>query len=142
MAERGGQLRLSYAFNVIEQLYLLRETEQADTMLKSLMAADYYKDILMLASLLKYQFRAGVMTPAMQDNYMDAYLRKEKTGRSLNSSLLFAHILIGKGEIQNALSVLDEVLAAARKRKSSLKIVEASLLKGLPYQNVPQIRGV
>ena len=130
VAERGGQLRLSYAFNVIEQLYLLRETEQADTMLKSLMAADYYKDILMLASLLKYQLRAGVMTPAMQDNYMDAYLKKEKTGRSLNSSLLFARILIGKGEIQDALSVLDEVLAAARKRKSSLKIVEASLLKG------------
>ncbi|HMM06915.1 MAG TPA: LuxR C-terminal-related transcriptional regulator [Clostridiales bacterium] len=127
IAERGGQLQLSYDYNRIEYLFLTGDIDKAVDLLNSLMATESYQDILMVSSLLQHQYHAGAMTKAMQDRFISAYESKLKDMCSLSSRLLYARILAAQGERQKALSEVDEVLRIARKQESHLKIVEATL---------------
>lgn len=129
VTERGASLQLSYNYNHIEYLFLTGDVDRAVRLLNSLMATEAYQDILTVSPLLKHQYRAGAMTPAMQDQFVSACENKPKDTRVLNSRLLYARIQAAQGEQQRALSELDEVLRIARKQESFLKIVEAILLR-------------
>lgn len=127
--ERGGQLQYSYDYNRIEYLYLTGANDEAGSLLHRLMTVKPYEDILILSSLLKLAYRAGTMTPALQDQFMAAYEKKPKDDRSLKSGLLYARIMHDRGKRQKASFVLEQVMSMARKQDSYLKIVEASLQK-------------
>lgn len=131
IAERGGQLQHSYDYNRIEYLYLTGANDEAEKLLYRLMSAKPYEDILILSSLLKLMYRAGTMTPALQDQFMAAYgKRPEKSQtRPLNSGLLYARIMYNRGKQQKASCILDQVMSIARKQDCCLKIVEANLQK-------------
>lgn len=129
ITERGGQLRHSYDYNRIEYLYLTGSHDEAGKLLYRLMETKPYEDILIVSSLLKLMYRAGAMTPALQDHFMAAYEKKPKETRSLNSRLLYARMLYSREKQQEAASILDEVMSIARKQNSCLKIVEADLQK-------------
>lgn len=127
IAEHGGQLQLTYDYNYIEYLFLTEAVDDAVKLLGELMETEAYENILMVSSLLKYQHRAGTMTKTIQE-YFEIFFDSLSDGiRTLNSRLLYARIKAGCGERQKALSELDEVLQIARKQKSYLKIVEATL---------------
>lgn len=129
VAERGGQIQQTYDYNYIEYLFLTGAKEEAVCLLGALMSNETYEDPVMVASLLKYQYQAGMMTEALQDHYVAVYEKRVKATRTLNSRLLYARIQAGRGEYKRALFELDEVLQTARKQKSFLKIVEATLQK-------------
>lgn len=127
IAERGGQLQLSHAYNRIEYLFLTGTVDEAVDLLNRLMSEKAYEDLLILSSLLKHLYRAGAMPKSMQDQFLLACESKSKETRLLNSRLLYARINAERGKQQSALAELEDVLRIARKQQCHLKIVEATM---------------
>lgn len=118
----------AYLYTLAELYYVLGEQEKAITIITELADKELYQSIFFMARLLRYPIYRGNHSD-LAEKFMKDYEVAEDIIKNFDTDLLYIGILYEKGEIENALLWINNLIAEARKRQNKLKIVEGTLLK-------------
>lgn len=126
--EVSERLILSHQVNLGEYLYLTGAAEEAGQIVDQLLLHDFFAPLIPCARLLLHYWQNGQMSVGLQEQYMkncaDTASYLPYTVR-----LLWVYLLDSNGRPAEARSMVDEVLADARRQKRGLKAAESILLK-------------
>ncbi len=123
-------LEKAYLYNVMEVQVLKGEKQSAKGTIEKLQTFSIYKNEQYLASVLKYAVELSEDYTEQIEKFILMY--HEKMARKklrIEDKLLYAKIIFRKGNVQEAIQLVDEVAEFTRKNKMKLMLIEAILLK-------------
>lgn len=125
-----GALEEGYLYNVMEFYTLKGDKLRAKKTMRQLQFTPVYQNGQYIASLLKYVIHFEEDVTEKVNLFISMYhQKKEKKCLRMEDKLLYASILYKKGQINEALKVIDEVGEFTRKNKMRIALIEALLLK-------------
>ncbi|MEI4830468.1 LuxR C-terminal-related transcriptional regulator [Bacillus sp. FJAT-53711] len=126
----------AYLYNVMELQFLKGDKRQAKETIQKLQTFDAYQNELFISSLLKYAIHVDEEYVQQLDQFAVMYQQKKEKKKLRNEDkILYAQILLQKGNIQESLQLLDEIAEFTRKHKMKVLLIEALLLKVLILGN-------
>ncbi|MGH0776286.1 LuxR C-terminal-related transcriptional regulator [Bacillus cereus] len=123
-------LEKAYLYNVMEVQVLKGEKQNAKGTIEKLQTFSIYKNEQYLASVLKYAVELSEDYTEQIEKFILMYHEKMVRKKlRIEDKLLYAKIIFRKGNVQEALQLVDEVAEFTRKNKMKLMLIEAILLK-------------
>ncbi|EJR55650.1 hypothetical protein IIM_00742 [Bacillus cereus VD107] len=123
-------LEKAYLYNVMEVQVLKGEKQSAKETISKLQTFSIYKNEQYLASVLKYAIELSEEYTEQIEKFVSMYHEKIMRKKlRIEDKLLYAKIIFRKGNVQEALRLVDEVAEFTRKNKMKLMLIEAILLK-------------
>lgn len=126
--ENAVNINSAYLYTLAEYLYVTGEHEQTEQIITDLASREVYQNIFFSARLLRYPIYRGKHKELAVKFALD-YEKTDNILKNLDTELLYAGILYENGNEVRAFSLIDEIIAKARKTQNKLKIVEGALLK-------------
>ncbi len=126
--ENVVNIKSAYLYTLAEYLYVTGEHEQTEQIITDLASREVYQNIFFSARLLRYPIYRGKHKELAVKFALD-YEKAESILKNLDTELLYAGILYENSNEVMAFSLIDEIIAKARKTQNKLKIVEGALLK-------------
>lgn len=120
---------IGYKYNLAEYKFIIGETEDALGLFKELINMKAFSNIVFMNSLLQYVFKLNNWSGELVQRFIEDYESVDERYRSLDSKLLYVHILLNKGKVIDGLELIDSILKYSRMHKIKIMLVKAALSK-------------
>jgi LuxR family maltose regulon positive regulatory protein len=118
----------AYQYTLAEYCYIIGKTDKTEEIVTSLLDQEMFRNIFYSARLLRYPIYRGNHRKLAQQYIID-YNAADNMEKIMDTELLYSGILYEEGDFEQALQVVDRMIAKARKAQNKLKIIEGDLLK-------------
>ncbi|HEX3021271.1 MAG TPA: LuxR C-terminal-related transcriptional regulator [Lachnospiraceae bacterium] len=118
----------AYQYTLAEYYYIIGKTDKTEEIVSSLLDQEMFRNIFYSARLLRYPIYRGKHRKLAKQYIID-YNAADNMEKVMDTELLYAGILYEEGDFEQALQVIDRMIAKARKAQNKLKIIEGDLLK-------------
>ncbi|AFA49920.1 LuxR C-terminal-related transcriptional regulator [Acetobacterium woodii] len=118
----------AYQYTLAEYYYITGENDKTESILLAVMDQESYKNSYISARLLRYPIYRG-QHHELAENFVRIYETSDDFVDNMDCELLYMSILFELGNRDQALQLVENLIANARKMQNKLKIVEGDLLK-------------
>lgn len=122
-------VQLGYEYHLAEHELLFGNAQKGAEIVYKMMDGYFHKHTLQLDRLLVNLHVHNLLTPEIEQYFMEEYKLNGEENVSLIAQLLYIRLINEKGELDEAIKQVERVLAFSRANKNQLRLVEADLLK-------------
>ena len=122
-------VEFGYEYNLAEYERVMGDAASGAEIMSRLLTNNNGRGILHFDRLLLALLNNKMLEPAIAERFMKEYLLCGEESIPLSSQLFYAKLLWEKGETDNAMTLVENILTFSRANQNRLRLVEADLLK-------------